>query len=115
MGAAAANNLYFAGIKIGRGSNADMPSEMTGAIATCFAAGADYQTAVRSCVTALKNQGFEFVDISGEVKQIPAERWDDYVSEVWPEAKATLPNQAQLGAVIATGGVFFGPFLGFES
>jgi hypothetical protein len=108
------NSLYLAGIKVLRGTNQDMPSELIGAVATCFAAGPDYQSALRFGVASLRQQGFEFSGIVGEVKQIPTERWDEYVTTVWPEAAQNLPRQAELEKILQAGGAFFGPFAGFE-
>jgi len=109
------NNLYLAGIKVLRGTNQDMPPELKGAIATCFATGPDYQSAVRSGVTALRQMGFQFEDIAGDVKEMPVDQWDAYVAAVWPDAAASLPRQSDLPQILETGGVFFGPFAGFES
>lgn len=108
------NNLYLAGIEVLRGSNQDMPAELIGAVATCFAAGPDYQSALRSGVAALRQQGFEFTGIVGKVTQVSTDRWGEYVSKVWPEAAGTLPDEDELQEILRTGGVFFGPFAGFE-
>lgn len=108
------NNLYLAGIKVLRGANQDMPAELIGAVATCFAAGPDYQTAVHAGVAALRERGFQFSDLVGEVKQLSTDRWGEYVSTVWPEASDMLPTEDELQAILHTGGVFFGPFAGFE-
>jgi Helicase conserved C-terminal domain len=107
-------NLYIASIKVLRGTNKDMPPELAGAIATCFSTGPDYQSAVRSAVTALRQMGFEFTDIVGPVREIPLEQWDRYIASTWPEASATLPRQSDLPQILERGGVFFGPFAGFE-
>jgi hypothetical protein len=108
------NQIYLAGLKVLRGVNQDMPEELTGAIAPCFVAAPDYEAAVRSGVAKLSEMGFEFVDVVGDVSEVPAEDWDDYVSQAWPEFAATLPRQADLGGILDAGGVFFGPFAGFD-
>jgi hypothetical protein len=108
------NHLYLAGIKVLRGTNEEMPAELAGAVASCFAAGHDYQAAVRSSVWALERMGFEFASVVGDVVEVPVERWDDYVAEVWSDAADLLPRQADLPEILKEGGVFFGPFAGFE-
>ncbi|HEX5262161.1 MAG TPA: hypothetical protein VFW13_01460, partial [Phenylobacterium sp.] len=89
------NNLYLAGIKVLRGTNQE-PAELIGTVATCFAAGPDYQTAVRAGVAALRERGFQFADLVGEVKQVPTDRWGEYVATVWPEAADALPSEDDL-------------------
>ena len=108
------NRLYLAGIKVLRGTNEEMPPELAGAVASCFAAGHDYQAAVRASVWALEQMGFEFDSVVGEVVEVPVDGWDGYVSEVWSDAADLLPRQAELPEIVKDGGVFFGPFAGFE-
>lgn len=109
------NRLYLAGVKVLRGTNQDLPPGLSGAVACCFATGADHEDALRAGVSALVQMGFEVSEVVGDVTELRTDRWDEYVAQVWPEAAHALPTQAELGEILESGGVFFGPFAGFEA
>lgn len=108
------NQLYEFTMKVSRGEGCDMPEGMRGAHVPCYAAAADYQAAVRKGVTAITGMHYVFEDLQGDVREIPASSWSEYVSKVWPEAAAHLPVQGDLPGLIDQGVVFFGPFAGFK-
>jgi hypothetical protein len=54
----APNKLFEIPVKIGRGASNAMPKHLTGAYVCCYAAAPDFQTAVRTSVMKLKEDGF---------------------------------------------------------
>jgi len=91
-----------------------MPAGMAGALVACYAAAPDYQTAISNAVRAVRSMHLTFVDVVGNVREIPSDGWSKYVLDVWPEFAARFPTQAELSGLVESGAVFFGPFAGFE-
>jgi hypothetical protein len=110
----AANNLYLLVVKINRGSSTEMPPSMAGALVPAFAPAPDHESAARIAVSALVRQGFEFVDLQGQVTQLDPSAWNQYVESAWPEFAADLPDQTVLKEHLVSGKVFFGPFAGYD-
>jgi hypothetical protein len=106
--------LFQITVKVGRGSNADMPSSLAGAIVPAYAVAEDWQDAAKRAVANLVSQGFEFLDIQGTIAQLDPAGWADYVAKVWPECASSLPSQAEVLAGLNGELLFFGPFVGFE-
>jgi hypothetical protein len=109
-----AQGLFRVSIKVGRGSNADMPASHAGAFVPVYAVAANHEDAARKGVAKLVSQGFEFLDIQGPIDQLDAARWSDRVAKAWPEFASNLPTQAEVSAGLNSELVFFGPFAGFE-
>ena len=66
-------------------------------------------------VEELRRRGFIFEDlVDGMVHQIDPHKWDAYVRTTWPEITSHFPSQAEVLCVMDAGGVFFGPFAGWE-
>jgi hypothetical protein len=108
------NGLFLVGVKVARGTNAEMPSQLVGAIVPVFAAAASHKLAAKAAVSKLVSQGFEFLDIQGPIKQLDPQQWSSYVHHTWPEFEAHFPRQQEVLAGVASGAVFFGPFAGYE-
>jgi hypothetical protein len=108
------NGLFLISVKIGRGSNVDMPPSLVGAVVPVFAAAANHELAAKAAVSKLLSQGFEFLDIQGPIKQLDPQQWSSYVRHTWPEFEVHFPEQQEVLAGVASGAVFFGPFAGYE-
>lgn len=106
--------LFRMTVKVGRGSNPDMPESLAGALVPVYAVAENHEDAARKGVAKLGSQGFEFLDIQGPIDQLDAARWSDYVAKAWPEFASNLPTQAEVSAALNSELVFFGPFAGFE-
>jgi hypothetical protein len=108
------NGLFLVGVKVGRGTNAEMPSQLVGAVVQVFAAAANHELAAKAAVSKLVSQGFEFLDVQGPIKQLDPQQWSGYVRHTWPEFEAHFPRQDEVLAAVTNGAVFFGPFAGYE-
>jgi hypothetical protein len=112
----APNCLFECHVKVRHGKNVAMPSHVLGAFVTCFAAAPDYQSALKNAVSVLASQGYIFEDVmDGKVSQLDPSTWDDYVARTWPECPRHFPLQSDMKRFIKSGGVFFGPFVCWES
>ncbi len=93
-----------------------MLSHFAGAIVVCYMAAPDYQEGLRQAVAKLKSKGFLFEDLmDGKVQQLDPSQWDQHIASTWPELVGHFPPQTDLARFIENGGVFFGPFCGYES
>ncbi|MBI2727203.1 MAG: hypothetical protein HYX42_13245 [Polaromonas sp.] len=107
-------SLFRMSVKVGRGSNADMPATLAGAFVPVYAAAENHEDAARKGVSKLVSQGFEFLDFRGLNHQLDAAQWSGYVAKAWPEFASNLPNQAEVLAGLNGDLVIFGPFAGYE-
>jgi hypothetical protein len=105
-------NLYEVRLKVGPGP--DSPEGVTGALVCCFSPGEDYRSAVSSAVHEAGLRGIEVHDVQSPVRELPIDRWGEYVSTTWPEFAANFPTQDEIGALVEGKSIFFGPFLGHE-
>jgi hypothetical protein len=108
------NQLYEFTMKVARGDKCDMPESMHAALVPTYVGAADYQDAIRKGVEAIRNLHYLFDNVHGQVREIPVDRWEEYVAKVWPEFITHFPSKEQLPALIEKGVVFFGPFSGFK-
>ena len=93
-----------------------MPANLRGAYVDCFIAAPEHLAGLRLAVEQLRGQGYEFEDlVDGQVHQLEPLKWDWYVSSTWPELPDYFPQQADMLRFVKAGGVFFGPFCGWES
>ena len=91
-----------------------LPEDMIGAIALCFASAPNHLSAVSKAVESLKERQYEIIDLAGNINEIDYKRWDEYVVSVWPEFSAHLPSREVVLNCVLEGGVFYGPFCGWE-
>ena len=116
MSEVAANCLFRFTAKVRPGPGCDMPPHLRGAYVDCFVAHPEHLGALRLAVDELSSQGYVFEDlIDGKVHQLDPLKWDEYVSASWPELPNYFPPQADMQRFVKAGGVFFGPFCGWES
>jgi hypothetical protein len=108
--------LFECPIRVTRGTNSEMPPEWKGAIIFFFVASASYQEALLVAVAQLRAEGYEFRDVqNGKVNQLdPSLWWSSYVVEKWSAYATHFPSQSEIEAIVATGGYFKGPALGWE-
>lgn len=110
------NILFLINLHIGRGTNKDMPANLVGAFVPAFVAASDHELAAQRAVSALTEEGYEFLDISDKkIHQLDPLKWDSYVKEAWPEFEAHLPRQNDVLTKLQGNLLFFGPFSGYES
>lgn len=108
------NGLFLVGVKVGRGTNTEMPPPLIGAVVPVFAAAANHELAAKAAVSKLISQGFEFLDIQGPIKQLDPLQWSSYVHHTWPEFETHFPPQEEVLVGVPSGAIFFGPFAGYE-
>jgi len=110
------NHFFQAQVKVRRGADCKMPSHLTGAFITCYAAAATYEDALKLAVKKLSADGFIFEDlVDGKIHELDPSHWDGHVATSWSEFKTYFPPQSDLPRFIQLGGVFFGPVLGWET
>ncbi|MBM3116077.1 hypothetical protein [Jeongeupia naejangsanensis] len=107
--------LFECPIRVTRGSNSEMPTEWKGAIIFFYVASSSYQEALLTAVAQLRAEGYEYQTVAnGKVNQLdPSVWWSGFVMEKWSEHAAHFPSQSDLEALVAAGGYFRGPVLGW--
>lgn len=108
------NHLFLVGVDIDRGTNTEMPQPLTGAHVPVFAAAPTHERAAEMAVAVLRSQGFDVVELHSPIQQLDAAHWSSYVQENWPAFETNLLTQQQVVDTVAAGGLFFGPFAGYE-
>jgi hypothetical protein len=107
--------LFRMTLHVGRG-NSEMPANLAGAYVPMFVGAADYQTAVKRAVQKLQQQGYDFIDIcDAKVDELDPEKWDQFVSEAWPEFILEFPDQKNVLKALKQDFIFTGPFVSYES
>lgn len=108
--------LYECPIRVTRGSNPQMPPDWKGAIVFFYVASPSYQEALQVAVAQLRAEGYEYQTVEGgKVNQLdPSVWWHSFVMEKWREHAEHFPSQGELEALVATGGYFRGPALGWS-
>lgn len=113
--ATATRSLFIVPAKIRRGPNCPMPAHLLGAVVPCFVAASDHLSAVKLAVGRLQADGYLLEDVvGGQVQQLDPSSWARYVEATWPEFQGRMPSQAEVFNLLNTGGVFFGPFAGWD-
>jgi hypothetical protein len=92
-----------------------MPRSHVGAIVECFVAAPDHLTAIKIAAAKVVENGDCFEDIfDGKVHQWDPATLSGYFARKYPELAQHLPPEPEVGEFLKTGGVFFGPYLGFK-
>lgn len=107
------NQLYEFNLKTRRTDGSSLPNDIVGAYVPTYVGAPDHETALRNAVTKLAGIGLTFEGLEGKVRELPIERWSDYVASVWPDVSEGLPGPIELPGLVAEGAVFFGPFAAF--
>ena len=108
------NQLYEFTIRALCGDGCEMPTDIEGAFIPTYVGATDFKTALKKGVSAIAQLHFVFEGVEGNVREIPIESWDNYVSSVWPEIIEHFPSRVEVQFIASDGGVFFGPFVGFS-
>lgn len=87
-----------------------MPSELSGAYVTCYAAGGDYSEAAEKSLKRLLEDGLHPEEILQSIYEINSDNWTQHVSEKWTDYAASLPAQGEFEAAMENGEVVYGPF-----
>ena len=109
------NSLYLVPVRIRRGSRSRMPPNLLGAIVECFVAAPDHLSAVKAAMARIQEDGDLFEDlVGGQVHQLDPARCESYLARKYPELADQLPPQPDMTIFMESGGVFFGPFSGWD-
>ena len=111
-----ANRLYRCPVRVRPGPNCEGPRNWIGACVDCYVGASDHLTAVKLAAKKLAEEGWLFEDLpEGKVHQLDPLKWQESVSSMRPEIYDRYPSQADVLKLVESGGVFFGPFCGWES
>lgn len=110
------NKLFQLNLHIGRGSNPQMPTNLVGAYVAVFLGASDHEAAAFRAVSAIREHGFEFIDISdGKIHELDPDKWDAFVLEAWPDFVVDFPKQARVMDELSLDFLFLGPFASYEA
>ena len=116
MPANTANCLFRATVKVRPDPENKPNTKLIGAYVDCFIAAADHLTGLRFAVEELSRKGWLFDDLrDGNVHQLDPQNWDEFIKSASPELPNYFPRQDDILRFVQAGGVFFGPFCGWES
>lgn len=103
-------------LHIARGTNTEMPSNLVGAYVPVFVGTSDHEAAALKAVTAVRKQGFDFIDIADrQIHELDPKKWDAFVLEAWPEFVESFPVQTEVVDALSADFIFFGPFASYET
>lgn len=111
-------SLFECPLVVGRGDNTEMPPDWMEAIAYCYVSADNYENALLKAVEVIRSEGYEFKTVfEGKVKQLdPAKWWTEHVLLTgWNQYAEHFPSQEVIEAIIATGGTFKAPMLGWPN
>jgi hypothetical protein len=109
------NQLYEIPLRVlPTSENTEVPKTVAGAEVICYAAAPDFKSALQKAAAKLNDMGWNVDDISGNIRELPAEKWELYVSSVWPDYQDHFPTADEIPQKIAEGAVFFGVFATFD-
>jgi hypothetical protein len=117
MQSADSKGLFRCPVRVRRGQGCEMPGHLLGAFVDCFVGAPNSTTALRLAVEQLATQGFVFEDLlEGKVHQLDPQKWDEFIDSTWADVPGQFPTQEEmLRFVEVGGGVFYGPFIAWES
>jgi hypothetical protein len=110
------DKLFRIILRIARGTNTEMPSNLVGAYVPVFVGASDHEAAVLKAVSAVRSRGFDFIDIADhQIHELDSQKWDAFVIETWPEFVAHFPVQTDVVAALMAEFIAFGPFSSYET
>ena len=109
------NKLFRINLHIGRGSNLDMPKNLVGAYVAVFVGAVDHESAAFTAVSAIRDRGYEFIDISdGQIHELDPQKWNSFVLDAWPDFVVDFPDQSHVIDSLTHDFLFIGPFASYE-
>jgi hypothetical protein len=109
------NQLYEIPLRVvPTADNSEVPKTVAGAEVICYAAAPDFKSALQKAAAKLNDMGWNVDDIRGNIRELPAEKWELYVSSVWPDYQDHFPTADEIPQKIAEGSVFLGVFATFD-
>ena len=90
--------------------NSIMPSDLSGAYVSCYAAGETYVEATESALKKLSEDGLHPEEILQPINEMQVSDWVVHINDQWKEYVGNLPNQSEFETTIASGKVVYGPF-----
>ena len=109
------NHLYEISVSVKRGPSCPMLPNFIGAYVTCYVSAPDYRSAAECLVLKLKDEGYIFENIQGQIYELDPSKWQEYVDEKWSEFKDHFPTQEEIDHKVESGEIFYSPFMGYES
>lgn len=110
------NRLFRLTIHVTRGTNSEMPTNLTGAYVPVFVGANDHESAAIAAVKSLSKRGFEFVGIADDkIHELDPEKWDQFVREAWPEFVEDFPRQNEVVEGLKGQFLYTGPFASYEA
>ena len=92
-----------------------LPAPLIGAYVQVFCRGQDANLAAWAAIQAIETMGFSVHENPTTVHQMPAAQYQDYVSENWPELKASFPGQAEFYERMTENRAVISPFAGYDT
>lgn len=110
-------HFYEIPVKVRRGQNCPMPSNLKGAYVCCYIiTSSDHLKALKSVVNKLKADGYIFEDLfKNKIQELDPHKWDKHIDTSWSEYKKPFPTQENLLRAMETEQIFYGPFCGWDS
>jgi hypothetical protein len=90
--------------------NTEVPKAVAGAEVICYAAAPDFKLALQKGAAKLNDMGWNVDDVSGNIRELPADKWGAYINSVWPDYLDHFPTASEISGKITEGAVFFGIF-----
>lgn len=109
------NNLYEFTMKVSRGEGCELPKGMSRAYVNCYASAPDHKAAIKKGVIAITQDHYIFEEIVKDIREIPIDRWNEYIEKSWSGFTDYFPNSKQVETCVKEGLVFFSPFMGFNN
>lgn len=89
-----------------------LPAGTTFAFLRCYTYAADYEEAVRKCLSALASDGMHVEEILQPIQSMRSSDWAQHIAEQWPDHASMLPDQKAFESSLLRGGVVYGPIAG---
>jgi hypothetical protein len=109
------NYLYEIPIRVKTSKISNDYINHTEALVNCYVSAQDHLTGLEIVVKQLTKDGYYFVDIISEIREICPEKWQDIFSQSWKDIAEYLPNRDDIVKTIKAGGVVYSPFIVCEN
>ncbi len=90
-----------------------LPEPLSGAFVTAFSFAEDPTEAAQKSFRAAIEKG-TLAKVLPEGFSLPVHQWREYIESQWPEFANQMPAQSEIGDILSSGAVVFGPLIGFE-